>query len=307
MHKMTLGLLAACLFSATVLPAEVVIRPIDGPLPERDLTLPRASPDDQNAIVRTFDKVEYPTDHYFLPFIKIDPNAADGDFTLLAIRNEEAVINTVTVTFFEAEAPPTVVRTVSNALLPKEVWTLNLRSEASALSVGSDGFQRGVARIQSDTGTFTADYFQLDPANDFASGSRPMDLFRGELCNRATARFLVGGGFTGGTKLFFFFNAPQGFPEGFTKNIPPPPIPPSAIVTVYREDSTLVGGAEIFSDTYTLEIDAAELIAFIGEDVNFGSIDFDFGNSLGGYVHAEYRANDRFSVSVKGACLDSLP
>ena len=57
-------------------------------------------------------------------------------------------------------------------------------------------------------------------------------------------------------------------------------------------------------NNFTSEVNAADLV---DPGVNFGSIDFGFPNMFGGgYVHAEYKANNRFSVSVKGVCLDTL-
>jgi hypothetical protein len=171
-----------------------------------------------------------------------------------------------------------------------------LLAEGIPLPLGTDGFRRGWARIIADDGPISADYFQIDPGNDFAAGSRPVDLDAGEFCSQATVRFLIGGGFSGGTKLFFMLDSPLGGDVNTD--------PPSITGDVYLEDSTFVGSFEIYTNNFTLEVDAADLV---DPGTNFGSFDIFFENNFaGGYVHGEYKANNRFSVSLKGVCTDTL-
>lgn len=294
MHRTISVLFLLILLVASILPAEVVVRlNPDGASP-RDVNTVGLDSERARAVPLQSDKVEIPTSFYILPFIKIDPSAADGDFTVMAVRNEASVINTVTVSIFPPDAAVSPIRTLTNALLPREVWSLNLRAEASGLPVSFDGLQRGWARIDSNGGPVSADYFQLDPANDFAAGSRPVDVDASELCDKVSTRFLVGGGFTGGTKIFFLVNLPRG--------VDPNNDPPSVSGRFYAEDSTFVSDFDIFTDQYSFEMDAAELLE--GE-VNFGSLELDFGTT-GGSAQIEYKANNRFSVSTKAVCLDSL-
>lgn len=300
MRHFLLSSFALALLGATVLPAEVVVKRFDTPRSERAHLWPQqdaaAAESSPRLLTGVEDKIEEPTTFYILPFIKIDPVVADGDFTLLSIRNEHSAINTVTIDFFPPDSLASPVLTLTNAMLSKEVWSLNLRAEVMALPTDADGIRRGWARIMATDGPISADYFQLDPANDFAAGSRPVDLDANEFCSQASARFLVGGGFTGGTKVFFMLDDPLGGNSNTD--------PPSVTGDVYLENSTFVNSFELYTDNYTLEVDAADLI---DPSANFGSMDIFFENSFsGGYAHVEYKANNRFSVSVKGVCTDSL-
>ncbi len=299
MRQILLSCFAIAVLSATVLPAEVVVQRFDIPRSERAQLWPEqvtSSSEADRLLTGSDDKIEIPTTFYILPFIKIDPAVADGDFTLLSVRNEHTAINSVTVDFYAPDSSGPPILTLTNALLSKEVWSLNLRAEAMVLPTDVDGIRRGWARITTDAGPITADYFQLDPANDFAAGSRPVDIDSNEFCSQATARFLVGGGFTGGTKLFFMLDQPLGSNSNTD--------PPSITGDVFLENSNFVNSFEIYTDNFTLEVDAADLI---DPSANFGSFDIFFENNFGGgYVHVEYKANNRFSVSVKGVCTDTL-
>lgn len=301
MKNTTLCFLAASILFAAVLPAdEVVIRRFDVPRAERvDLWADKAMAASQatmGSLTGVGDKLEVPTTFYILPFIKIDPGTPDGDLTLVSVRNEHSDVNTVTIDFFAPDSLMAPVATLSNALLSKEVWSLNLLAEGIPLPLGTDGFRRGWARINAADGPISADYFQIDPGNDFAAGSRPVDLDADEFCSQASARFLIGGGFSGGTKLFFMLDSPLGGDINTD--------PPSVTGDAFLEDSTFVGSFDIYTDNYTLEVDAADLVE---PGTNFGSFDIFFENAFaGGYVHVEYKANNRFSVSVKGVCTDTL-
>lgn len=299
MQKFTLGVFVAAVFIAAALPADVILRghdapPLDAPRVTADAERPSLS---QRALKASGIKGEPPPFFYVLPIIKIRESVADGDFTLLAMRNEASTASTIAVDFFSPDGIGPF-GTLNNALLPNEVWTLNLRAAMTGLSAGPDGLVRGFAFITSNE-PFTTDYFQLDPANDFAAGSRPA-IINGspagnDFCRQATARFLVGGGFTGGTSFFFLLDLPLG---GDPDNDPP-----SIRGEVFDESGNMVDTFSIFTENFVLEVDAADLIP---QGVNFGSITFSFDSDGGGFLQAEYKANNRFSVSVTGACLDTF-
>lgn len=304
MRSLTLAFLATFLVFAATLPAETspgtVIKRSDDPIVAKRAPTPSDLPAiSQMSSGGDANKIEQPTTFYILPFVKILDAFSDGDFTLLAVRNESDAVGTINIDFFPPNSAGTATGSVSNAMLPKEVWTLNLRGVNTGLPIDQDGFQRGWARITSSDAVFSADYFQLDPFNDFAAGSRPVDLDSNEFCQRATVRFLVGGGFTGGTKLFFMLDQPLGGD--------PNTDPPSVTGNIFDEGGNFIDDFVIHTDNFSLEVDVADIQEIVGAGVNFGSIDFTFENAFaGGYVHAEYKANNRFSVSVKGVCLDSL-
>lgn len=105
----------------------------------------------------------------------------------------------------------------------------------------------------------------------------------------------MGGAFTGGTLISFMLDQPLGGD--------PMTDPPSITGTVYREDGSVDGTFEIFTDNFSLEVDAADLIF----GTNFGSMDITFENAFsGGFANASFKADNRYSVSVKNVCLDPL-
>lgn len=296
MHHIAARLFTVLFLLAAVLPAETVILRYDGPLPARQAPDPQALLDLPPAIstLTTLEKVERPTSFYILPFFKIDSTNPTGETTAIAIRNEHNAVNTVTIQLFEASSALNPI-TLSNALLPKEVWTLNLRNETGAISPDLDGFIRGWGRVLTGSGQVSADYFQIDSGQDFASGGRPVDIDGGEFCKDSALRYLVGGAFTGGTVLNFMLDQALGGD--------PMTDPPSITGTVYREDGSVDGTFEIFTDNFSLEVDAADLIF----GTNFGSMDFTFENSFsGGFANAVLKANNRYSVSIKNVCLDPV-
>ncbi|MEO1370095.1 MAG: hypothetical protein AAFX50_23175, partial [Acidobacteriota bacterium] len=182
---------------------------------------------------------------------------------------------------------------LQNALLPKETWVLNLRTVV-VNSADADGFIRGWARIFAP-GNISADYFQFNPGQDFATGGVPVDIDGGEFCETVKSRFLVGGTFDGGTLITFMQDQALGSD--------PMNDPPSITGTVYLEDATPAGTFEIFTDRLTLEVNAEDQLM---PGVNFGSMDVVFQNNFtGGFAFTEYKANNRFSVGLKSICLDA--
>ena len=297
MPRTVICLFAALFLLASLLPAEVVIKRYDGPLPARSLPNAQASPDLPTALsaLEPTPRTENPSTFFIIPAFKIDSNISTGETSAVAIRNEHDAVNTVTIQLFAADTALDPV-TLMNALLPKEVWTINLRNEVNTLPADFGGFIRGWGRVLGDSGTLSADFFQIDSSQDFATGGRLLDIDGGEFCRDGTLRFLVGGAFTGGTLISFMLDQPLGSD--------PMSDPPSITGTVYREDGGMAGTFEIFTDNFSLEVDAANLI----DDENFGSMDITYQNAFsGGFAVASFKADNRYSVSIKQTCLDPPP
>ena len=295
MRTTALRLFTVLFLLAAILPAETVIKRYDGPLPEREQPDPQTQADLPTPLTHLIpqQRIDSAAAVFILPAFKIDSTSPAGETTALGIRNEADEANTVTLQLYAPNDSDNPVL-VSNALLPKEVWTVNLRSETGSLPADFGGTIRGWAFIIGDFLPISVDLFQIDSANDFATGSRPLAFTSDEFCNTMVLRFLVGGAFTGGTVLTFLVDQPQG---GDSMNDPP-----TITGTVYREDGSEDTTFEIFTDSFTLEVDAANLI---GGD-NFGSMDINMPNGSGGYVLARYKADNRYSVSIPSACLDVL-
>lgn len=285
-------------FFAANASADVIIKRYDGPLPSRS-PAPMADLDRADStsglsavgVAEPAEKVNRPTVFYILPLLKIDSTDAGGETTFVSIRNEHTVTQEVTLQLFDPQSAADALER-RNALLPKETWVLNLRGLVTG-PVDADGFIRGWGRLLGD-GPISADFFQFNPNQDFATGGIPIDISAGGFCEKVKIRFLVGGTFDGGTLITFMLDSPLGNQPGD---------PPSITGVVYQEDSTPAGSFEIFTDRFTLEVNAEDLLS---PGANFGSIDVEFKNGFqGGAAFVEYKANDRFSVGLKSVCLDT--
>jgi len=123
--------------------------------------------------------------------------------------------------------------------------------------------------------------------NNFATGDQ---LLRGsELCRDSSVRFLD---FGAGTRLAVYVNQPRGPSEADD--------PPSFTVQVYSEAGAPMGSPQpVWTADHALELAASDFAAG-----HFGTLAFDFTNSLGGTVYAEYSAEGRFSVGAVSQCHD---
>jgi hypothetical protein len=290
----TLLLLLLLAGLAAPLAAEVRIVRHDGPLPERPAIDPEPDIESRSLERRKAEKREDPSTFFILPFLKVDDLFTNGETTGLGIRNEAGVLNEVFVVLYPSTSTdPGII--MSRVMDPKEVWTLNLRGQTGTLPVDDDLYIRGWGEVSGLDGPISTDYFQLNPAQDFATGGQLVDFVGNELCQTVKVRFLVGGAFSGGTQLFFYVDQPLGAgPED----------PPSVTTTAYREvgDVLEIITLEIFTNQYSFELNASDLV----DGENFGSLDIIFENPGGGFVNAEYKADNRYSVSLKSVCLDDI-
>ncbi len=239
-------------------------------------------------------RLTMPSTFYVLPVFTVDPDNLDGESTLIAIRNEHDEDNLARVQVLD---PSTFVSfIVSETLAPKQVWTLNLRDVVvGTIPPDVDGLIRGVGRITGAQGLISADRFQIEPDQDFATGGLLADVFGGDFCRDVRARFLVGGPFSGGTTLTVVLDTPLGDD--------PMVHPPSITGTAYREDASEVMPFMIFTSRSVIEVDIADLVT----GANFGSLDLRIEGGIGGFVEVSHKALGRYSVSLPGVCLDPPP
>ena len=75
---------------------------------------------------------------------------------------------------------------------------------------------------------------------------------------------------------------------------------------MYREDATFVSSFQIFTDELSFQRDVADLVT----EANFGSMEVTFNGTtagfFGGFISAEHKANNEFSVSLKSYCLERV-
>jgi hypothetical protein len=280
---LTTALLLTLALPAT-LPAEVVLRPLD--LTAAELPILRQA----HTPAPPAEKVDERQQALFVPFYEVDATDPAGTTTLYAVRNVSSQPVDIEIRY---QAPDgTALRGDVMTLAGRATLTRNLR-DIGGLPVDPGGFARGFIVIL-QTSRLTApylvgDYIQVDVGNSFATAQRMASP--DDLCGLTEARFLD---FGAGTELRLMIAQPQG----------PNPVsdPASVIVTPITEDGTLLPQTEIYTNQFAVRVSASD---FTGSA--FGTLVFDFQNSGGGLVYAEYSAGGRFSVGLNGACLTPAP
>lgn len=280
---LTTALLFTLALPAT-LPAETVLRPSDpqaGALPIHQRAYESSSPTE---------KLNQPEEVLVVPFFEVDTTDPSGNTTLFAVRN--VFSNSLDIAIRYQAPDGTELRQDFLTLAGFETLTRNVR-DVAGLPVDPDGFARGFIVVLQNSlqgsGLLVGDYFQVDAGNDFATGQRMASL--DELCDLTDVRFAD---FGAGTQLRLLINAPQGSNPVLD--------PPSVEVFPVLEDGTLLPKTEIYTTDFALALSASD---FTG--AAFGTLLFDFQNSGGGLVFAEYSARGRFSVGLNGACIVPAP
>lgn len=244
-----------------------------------------------------FDDVRLTAEHLgvcseiqIVPFHLADVAGGSGVNTLFAVRNLTDVDLDANVEYFTLDGTSQRLETLT--LGPNETRTVSLR-DVPGLGADGDGFRRGFVRIaaagHSDgTPVLAGDFFQVDTLNNFATGDRLVR--QSDLCRSVSIRFLD---FGAGTRLLVFVADPRGLVVATD--------PPSFTVQAYDEAGNALGGPQpVWTDQHALELAASDFTV-----ADFGSLRFDFSNSLGGAVYAEYSAEGRFSVGAAGECEDA--
>ncbi|HSL84643.1 MAG TPA: DUF642 domain-containing protein, partial [Thermoanaerobaculia bacterium] len=239
----------------------------------------------------TLCRVEVCNEELVLPSYLVDLDDPNGTTTLFALRNLTAGPVTVDVEYVAADGSTQRLDTLT--LEGFQTVTVNLR-DVAGLAADPDGFGRGFVRFLAAGGpdgrpVLAGDFFQVDVGSNFATGN---ELLRGSrVCRHASVRFLDFG-FGGGTRLAVYLRHPRGADEGSD--------PPSFTVQVLDEQGNPEGPPEPFwTADHAIEITASDLT-----ENPFGTLAFDFTNSLGGAAYAEYSAEGRFSVGVASQCGD---
>jgi len=237
----------------------------------------------------TLCRVEVCHEELVLPSYLVDLDDPNGTTTLFAVRNLTGGPVTVDVEYVAVDGSTQLLDTLT--LEGFETVTVNLR-DVAGLVADPDGFGRGFVRFLAAGGpdglpVLAGDFFQVDVGSNFATGN---ELLRGSrVCRHASSRFLD---FGAGTRLAIYLRHPRGANEGED--------PPSFTVQVLDEQGNPEGAPEPFwTADHALELAAADLT-----EKTFGTLAFDFTNSLGGAAYAEYSAEGRFSVGVASQCED---
>ncbi len=138
---------------------------------------------------------------------------------------------------------------------------------------------------------FYGDYFRITPLEDFATGGTLIrtgtDTGKPDLCRHWATRFLVGGGFSGGSQ-FAFYSA--GHREELSE---------VATGKVYDQEGNFLRTVSI-TGGQSMEVDAEHLDL----GATAGTIEWTFTEGGVGRISTTYSANGRYSVSLQGECLD---
>lgn len=233
-----------------------------------------------------------PGQRVFVPTFRVDTTDPGGETTLFALRNTDpAASHIVNLQYFDDRN-----RTFhfdSFTLDPFEVKPINLRDVRRIHDVaGPNGISSGLVVITASTFILSGDYFQVDPANDFASGGRLVDIR--DFCQLLGIRFLNGGAFTGGTEYRWLTNSPKGDDPSTDE--------PTFKVNVHDEAGDLLytmnGYTASYANTFTADevvgsLPAGSLSVFIEDDSRHG----------GGALTGTFSASGRFSVGVEAVCM----
>lgn len=227
-----------------------------------------------------------------VPSYLVDKIHAGGTSTLLAVRNLTGGTVAADLEFFTQTGASQRLDSVS--LSAFETKTVNIR-DVLGLAVDPDNFARGFVKIRTvgsanGTPVLGGDFFQVDVDNNFATGDKLAR--RSDLCTDVSIRVLD---FGAGTRFTVYVTSPQG--------ASPAVDPPSFTVQAYDEPGSPVGAPLSFwTADHAFELASSDITA-----IQYGSLKFDFTNSLGGTIYAEYSAEGRFSAGLTSQCEDPHP
>lgn len=233
-----------------------------------------------------------------LPFFEVDTSDSNGLNTLFSVRNEGVEPIDIKVEFFDTTGPQVAQMTQDRTLGAKELTTFNIGLEPG-LDAEPDGFIRGFVIISSSTpgARMHGDSYRLIPNEDFASGSRLLDISsassNNDLCNLFTMRYLNGGGFDSGTRYVVWVD----------RDAPPEPGENTFSIAIYDQPGELQGVRSFASNSVAFTVSASDLIDGITSK-DFGAIEFQFSDGAVGHISAVVSASNRYSVGLEASCGD---
>ncbi len=282
----TVAVLLATLVAAPLAGAETIILygpdELPPPLPE-----PAYSKATQPPLARA--AAMTPGSVFIIPYYEANTVDPLAEAALMSIRAEEGASPEIEFYPASEDEPIYLVKTVD--LAAKEMWTANLRDQLAGVPGVPSGVVRGWVGVIS-TNPVSVDSFQIFPSEAFATGANAFKF--ADLCETWRVRFLIGGGFSGGTQIMLFALDPHGDASGTE--------PHTFEGQVYGEDGELINSFTIRTGDNTALYPASELVL---PGHNFGSIDVQVLSPNGGYAAAIHDASGLYSAGLRGYCLDS--
>lgn len=244
---------------------------------------------------------DVPGDAFMVPLFRVDRSTFLSETTLIAVRNVTDQAHDVRIAYFvdHAFSPGANPDLVQNrSLSPGQIVTFNLRDLPEITGgAGGDDLVRGWLLVEHGDGVgdaLSADWFRVDPGQNFATGDRMMDIDHSSTCTQWDFRYITGGGFDGGTRLGVFIDTPLGLGT------------PSFTVDFFSEAGAFQGGVVVSTTLQVMELNVEEeLLALLsGTPPETGGmvITFELGTN-GGLVAGTYSAENRYSIGLDGTCL----
>ncbi len=233
-----------------------------------------------------------------LPYFEVETLDPNGDTVLYALRNESTAPIQVDIKYYEIDSPFAPQRTDRVTLNAKQIHPVNIR-DVQNLEIDPDGRKRGYIRFEVVGGAsvLAGDFFRVDPGDNFASGYRLVnaDPASGadERCSVLSFRFLRGGLFSGGTRIFYWLDM-NVLPQADT-----------IAYSVYNEAGALIHTGLLGNiDRVASQIPIDQLLVGPAGSLNSGAVEFQFSGGVLGHVAGAINASGRFSVGFEGVCRD---
>lgn len=238
------------------------------------------------------------TSKLVLPYFEIEKNDPNGDTVLYALRNESTAPIEVDIKYYEIDSPFAPQRTDRVTLAAKQIHPVNIR-DVQNLEIDPDGRARGYVRFEVVGGAsvLAGDFFRVDPGDNFASGYRLVNAdpasASDERCSILSFRFLRGGLFSGGTRIFYWLDM-NVLPQADT-----------IAYSIYNEAGTLITtGLLGNTDRVASQLTIDQLLVGPAAALNSGAVEFQFSGGVLGHVAGAINASGRFSVGFEGVCRD---
>lgn len=230
---------------------------------------------------------------FLLPYFELVPATPSGLTTLWAVRNNGSFDLILDV---EYRDPWGLLMTGESLALPADsTQTRNIR-DVEGLTPAADGVIRGFAILRERIGVVDlfGDFFHVDPSGNAGRGGLLVNLDTG-FCNLWTVRFLNGGPFSGGTELTVFVNNPLGADDDVD--------PPTFETRVFDERGNFYGVILTYTDRLSQKIHVSDLLRPLPALPFFGALEIlIYEDADQGVILADYTAEERYSITVHGAC-----
>lgn len=236
------------------------------------------------------------TGRLVLPYFEVDTIDPNGDTVLFAVRNESIAPIDIDIEYYEIDTPVAPQHSERVTLAGKQIKPVNIR-DVPNLEIDPDGVKRGYVVIKqvSGNGVIAGDYFRVDRADNFASGARLVNAdpssAADDRCSNLTFRFLRGGAFSGGTKIFYWLD---------TTTLP---APDTISFSIYNEAGALIHTGTLANiDRVASSFNIETLLTGPAAALTAGAVELQFSGGVLGHVAGSMSASGLYSVGFEAGC-----